>query len=401
MVGKPFGLQLVDAPTRTLLQPSDVTYLGYYDLKTDGADSVYRQGLTHRYVNGQLRFLNMNLNGRLDEWTVAGKPFGALVTTRTRSWPAIGGLLGFRGFWWEESTQRLWSVAATDYTTTVIPTRIFTRTLNDDGTISHLHGPVSLEGISAKRVYGGVQPVPAWFQQQYGVGPYVAGFGGYTSLVNAGGGASIGPTLYALLDPAGFPDGATIPSNSFKTLMDYAPAGTYRGRRVTIPINYYDGGDPRPNPSTPPTVPPAAGARWLSPGPDGLGYWVWGDSYWNTGQWIDTPTKTGFLAIASLGGGKCYYMSSSLHSDKQQYELHIFDPATLGQSAQGLVKPSAVRPASMTELILPGLGGGKSGNGPTKNIGGATYDPISGRLYLMGYWTDKTINRLYVFQVAA
>jgi hypothetical protein len=341
------------------------------------------------------------VNGRLDEISLTGYRFGDVVRTPVRSWSAVGGMLDFRGFWWEEAKDRLWTVAATDYTATVVPTQIYTRTLNDDGTISNLHGPISLEGINAKRVYGGVQPVPSWFQQQYGVGPYVVGWGGYTSLVNQGGGASIGPTMYAIPDPAGYPNGAMVPTGKFRTIMDYASASSHRGQRVTIPINYYDGGDPRQNPTTAPTSAPATSGGWQSPAQDGTGWWVWGDSYWNTGQWIDGPRKQGFIAVASLGGGKCYYANSTLNSDKQQYELHIFDPIRLGAAARGQTGIANVRPSSMTELMMPGLGAGKTGNGPTKNIGAMTYDPISKRLYMMGFWTSANMNRMYVFQVDA
>lgn len=387
---------------KALLQPSDFQYLGYYDVQTNGADSSYAQGLTHRYVDGDLRIMSLQNSGHLDEISLAGRVFGELITTPVRSWRGIGGMRDYKGFWWDEAKQRLWSASATSYTTTIFPTQIFTRKLNDDGSVSNLHGPVSLDGISAKRVFGGAQPVPEWFQQQYQVGPYVVGWGGGTSLILQGGNASIGPTMYAMPDPADYAAGASISGRAFKTLMDSAPATEHRGARVTLPMNFLDGGDPRGNPSTPPTFPAASG-RWLSPRTDGKGWWTPCDSYWNTGQWIDTPTKHAFITILSGFSGKVYYMASDVHCDYLQFELHIFDPARLGQSAQGRVAPHAVEPATMTELELPGLSkqGHKTHMTPGQGVGGATYDARDKKLYLLGLGINNfsSTNRLYVFQV--
>jgi hypothetical protein len=388
---------------KALLQPSDFTYLGYYDIQTNGANSPYAQGLTHRYVDGDLRLLSLQNNGQLDEISLAGRVFGELIATPIRSWQGIGGMRDYKGFWWEEAKQRLWSVTATSVTTTIVPTQIYTRTLNDDGSVNNVRGPISLEGIAAKRVFGGIQPVPDWFQQQHGVGPYIVGWGGGTSLIMAGGNASIGPTMYAMPDPDAYGNGTSISSRVFKTIMDCSPATQHRGVRATHPLNYLDGGDPRPNSPTPPSGPPVASGRWLSPRSDGKGWWTPCDSYWNTGQWIDTPTKHAFIAILSGFGGKAYYMASDVHCDYMQLELHVFDPERLGQAAQGRVAPYAIEPTHMIELELPGLSrqGRKTHMTPGQGVGGATYDAREKKLYLLGLGINNfsATNRLYVYQV--
>jgi hypothetical protein len=390
---------------KPLLTPADFTFLGYYDIQTNGATTASAQGLTHRYVDDDLRFLSLQTGGQLEEISLAGLRYSDLITTPTRRWMGIGGMMDFKGFWWEESKQRLWSVAATNYTATIFPTQIFTRVLNDDGTVSDLRGPVSLATIPAKRVFGGVQPVPAWFQSQYGVGPYVVGWGGGTSLVLQGGNASTGPSMYAIPDPANYGSRSTVPSSGFRTIMDYSPADRHRGTRITIPINYMDGGDPRPNPPTAPTGPPVAPARWQSPRADGKGWWTWCDSYWNTGQWIDTQTKHGFVAVLSGFGGKVYYMQSDVHCDTMQFELHIYDPVRFGEVVRGSRQEYAVEPTHMIELDLPGLSkqGHKTHLTPGMGVGGATFDPVTKRLYLIGFGINNfsSFNRLYVFQVNA
>ena len=106
--------------------------------------------------------------------------------------------------------------------------------------------PATLKGlrfaVPQKRVYGGCQAVPTSLVAQLG-GPYVCGWGGYTSLVMNGGNASIGPTMYAIPDPDTIADGAT--SVPVRVVLDAANAQTNRGVRKTIPLNYFDGGDTR------------------------------------------------------------------------------------------------------------------------------------------------------------
>jgi hypothetical protein len=174
-----------------------------------------------------------------------------------------------------------------------------------------------------------------------------------------------------------------------------------RGSRLTIPVNYFDGGDPRQNPGSRPLDPPRRGAEWLSPADDGLGRFVWGDSYYNTGVWIDGPARHGFLAVASLCGGSCWYQSSTLAFDRRVFEVHIFDPQTLGASAQGKRRPSEVAPAGMGELDLPGMGKAWGGNAPVGNIAGATYDAQTKQLYLIGRGVNTFFARLFVFSVNA
>jgi hypothetical protein len=422
LFGNFFGIDLkapkVFAATSALLQSSDFTYLGYYnvDLASMGLDNPFGQGLTSRYVNGDFRLMYLNIDNQVKEFSLAGKNLGDDITTETNTWPGVAQFIGtWVGLWWDAASQRLWTTSAIDYNTSFESVRIVTQSLNNDGTVSNVHGPVGLNGIDSKRVYGGVQPVPTWFQQAYGVGPYAVGWGGYTSILCVGP-VSLGPTMYTIPDPSGYANNTEIPANSYKTIMDNssgsctndwyssgAPTNYDRGVRLTTPLNYYDGGEvgvqpPNGTGDPTPTGPPNSSGQWLSPAPDGLGRWVWGDSYGNTGVWIDTPNKSGFVAIASLCGGKCYYGNSTLHSDSRVFEMHIFDPAKLGQAAISTLPVWNVKPSSMTQLNLPGLGFATVGNGADGNVGGATYDPTTHRLYLMGYGIGYS-NRLYVFQV--
>lgn len=197
------------------------------------------------------------------------------------------------------------------------------------------------------------------------------------------------------------PTGPRFRPSAFKTLLDTYPN---RGVRQTIRVDCFDGGDIRQNPSSRPTSAPVSSGQWLSPNSEGLGWFVWGDSYYNTGMWVDTGTRRGFVMIASLCKGSCWYQSSTLAFDGRQFEMHIWDPASLGRVALGQASPATTRPTSMTELTLPrGNTTVWGGNSPTGNVAGATYDPVSGRMYLIGFpfGPDVYTGRLYAFQLTA
>src|SRR5690606_9572349 len=248
----PGGPNLTDkgpAPTTAqLLQASDVVYLGYYNVQTNGNNTTYAQGLTHRYVNDEIRFLNLQLNGELHEFTLEGKSFGDLINTTTHVWDlsSTNALDNFNGFWYEQSKSRLWITSSIDYgnSGTYYPTQISTLELNDNNTVSNVISRVAIENISSKQVYGGVQPVPQWFQTHYGTGPYVVGWGGYTSLMAATSKASLGPALFTIPDISAYASNTSIPAMATKTIADYSD-GSQRGIRLTHPENYFDGGDPR------------------------------------------------------------------------------------------------------------------------------------------------------------
>ncbi len=294
---------------KPILGQSDFVYQGYYIVNRDGdynnmAELNYGQGFTHRYVGGQLRFLTYsffgNVQGGGDHLIEFAPPSGGLggtITTRTNHWADIFGSTGMAfgngvwgGLWYEQSQNRLWTTWAIDYPddTQISWTKTFViRTLNSDGTVSNIQGPWGLQGIGERRIYGGIVPIPSWFQSTYGVAAYGAGWGGYSSRMAQGLSAALSPTFYTFPEPTGYPVG-DIPSSAFKILMepgngiygpDWYPNGHPtafdRGVRNTDVINDYD---------TP---------YWQSPAPDGLGRYTWGDSNWNTGCWIETFRQAG------------------------------------------------------------------------------------------------------------
>ncbi len=306
---------------KPVLSQSDFTYSGYYLVPTGGNFSGlnWGQGFTHRYVNGQLRFLTFSFYGnytgggyQLIEFAPPANLGGVATFTNHWAdiWPGTGLNSGgvWMGLWFEQAKNRLWTTWAIDYpddTQSSYTKSLAIRTLNDDGTVSNGIGPWGLAGVQQRRIYGGVTALPPWFQDFYQVGPYAVGWGGYASRMGLG--VSLGPTFYAIPEPTGYPAG-DIPTSDFRTVMDHSggttstdwyasghPVSFDRGVRNSNVKNDYDA--------------PA----WQSPAPDGLGRWVWGDSAWNTGAWIETPSRQGFVLVPKLSSGRAWYQTSTLH----------------------------------------------------------------------------------------
>ncbi len=380
--------------SKRVLGPNDFTYKGYYVVPTGGsfAETHYGQGFTHRYIDGQLRFLTLSFFGnrpgggyQLIEFTPPAE-LGAAVTF-TNHWPDIwtGTGLGsggvWSGLWYEQAQERLWTTWAIDYPDDVqaaYTKSLAVRRLNENGTITDAAGPWGLTGVQQRRIYGGLTAIPQWFQDFYGVATYGVGWGGYASRMGLG--VSLGPTFYAIPDPALYAPG-DIPAGDFRTLMDHSsgtrmtdwyasghPTSFDRGVRNSDVINEYDGG------------------YWLSPAPDGLGRWTWGDSNWNTGCWIELPTRHGFVTVPKFSSGRAWYETSTLHCQRQTAEIQVFDPRVLGEVARGTRQVWNTYPANRWEITGDcsplGLMDGIGGNGPSGGPAGASYDPLTRQLYV-------------------
>lgn len=384
--------------TRTLLGANDITYLGYYavdpligyyfDIPTGGGGELnFGSGFTHRYVNGQLRFLTYGyISGtlRLVEFAPPAN-FGDTVTSATNAWRNLNVQSQWHGIWVESATNKFWQIDAIDYPETpgqeVETKSIMTRTLNADGTTSGERGRWGLQGINGRRINGGACAIPQWFQTAHGVGPYAVGFGGYASRMSIGP-VSTGPTLYAIPDPHNYPDNTEIPASDFKTLMDHS-SGTLVG-------NWYANGTP------------TAYDRGIRPSnvtnqfddwgvaPDGLQRWCWNDHASNTGNWIDndagTRSKHGFILVPTFSTGRVWYQWSTLNYEGKCAEIQIFDPARLGEVAAGTRQPWNVKPVARIDITaeLAALGhtaGGSNFLNPGC-VCGVSFDPTTSKLYV-------------------
>lgn len=402
----------VTSPTRQLLGPGDFTYLGKYTVPSEW---FYGMGLTARTVAGQFRLLALKYDHtwtphfRLFEYRLPAAFNSALIQTGQWNdiWSGTTQPGQHHNIAWDEPAQRLWSGHCVDYPNSAAmgnwTSALSTRTLPTSSTSGPMQGYWGLEGIGQRAHYGCVARVPAWFQTQQGVGPYVSGFGGYTSLLAQYLQPSLGPTLFFLPDPHGVYPGqlydvttANIPATDFRVGADcrsgnpstdwqaqgFAGRTKDRGIRVTTNVqNHYD---------TPPGTLASVPANWLSPmpgDPDGFGRWTWGDRYSNA-LWLDddagTQQKHGLLVALSCSSGHAWYQSSDLHFDGRVYELHVYDPARIAEVLAGTRQPFDLRPTSAWEIALPGMGAAGGGSTETNCISGLAFDPATNRLCIRG-----------------
>jgi hypothetical protein len=94
--------------------------------------------------------------------------------------------------------------------------------------------------------------------------------------------------------------------------------------------------------------------------------------------------------------GKAWYQSSSCEADASGFELHIFDPDDLGRVKAGTLAPYKVRPSSvrvLSELDRFGV------RGLAKGRHGATYDSVSGKLFLQQYYATGNQNYIHQYGV--
>lgn len=387
----------------SLLSASDVRYLGYHETETDWNDSTYYQGMHLRRVNGEAKLLIAHFRGRVVQVAVGSAPFGSRLTTVENAWDLASYQDGYhRSIWWDEDGQRLWSLNTDGYTIDSSPCRLFTMTLGANGAVSGVRGPIGLSGVSGKRTRSGAIKIPASVQAAAGIGPYALGLGAYTSLMAQGGACAMGLSLYAIPDPAGI--SGLITSSRYRALAERAD--TPRGTRIWYgydfarqsgkgPINYFDGGDSRQNPSSRPAERPLSSAQWQSPNAAGKAHWMWGDRYVG-GTWLDGGSRSGVLMVGDFGTGYGWYQGSSLAFDGRCCELHVFDPQHLVDVASGKRSASSIEPVNM--IALPEADSG-SDSGYGRGCF-AAFDSVDKRLYILKCSMNGAYTaRIYVYSI--
>lgn len=382
MLGKPFGLDVVDVPppTRAVITPADLVWQGCCAVpKTiSGQDTTLSWGLALRRINGQVRIL-------MNPWhlfelalpTLGTNPASPPQATVTQIWPqpdptkyslpyptphnTSGGVSTY-GLYWDEPSQLIWYVHGRDYNTNqpYLPT-IGAAALGPNSiTVKGIWG---LNQRSCKMLQGGFLSIPSWF----GLGDrrMACGFGGYFSVINTGP-CSMGLALTAFNPDALLTKPNLDVSSPHTPLAGYSFIGTPyitdRGHRDTDVINDYDGWDPK----------------------NGIGYWTWNDTAWEAACWIDTPTKSGVLFAPTMGNGRGWYDNSMLHSDRGSHWWFCYDPTDLAKVAAGTVPSWAIQPSSSVSVQYPGTVYPLAGwqGGPPQRVAGIAWDAQASTVYL-------------------
>ena len=404
---------------KTLLSPSDFTYVGSYPFSADN-QATFGMGLTCRRVKGQLRFLTTAYSGKGDvashliEFALP-ETVGQGINKLTNRWPNI---LVASAFSQRRRRGPIWLLvgrpggrqrAVVDDALHRLPGRQGDqehtgRRSPDSERRWHHFQPQGRVRVRRGRPASHLRRRPAdseMVPRQVRREPALRRRLGWIHESDVQGLVpSLGLMVLAIPDVTTYQANSVIQTKDFKILADHRsgtsngrdwyasknPSTFDRGQRNADVVNYFDGGDNRSNPKSAPSAPPIKGAQWLSPAPDGFGRFVWGDSFYNTGCWIDGPNKGGFIVVGSFAKGKAFYQGSTLHNKGRHAELQIFDPEDFGKVLQKKKNPWNVQPTasklltkdlSSLDLLFP-----NSGNNPSGAVAGATFDATTGMLYL-------------------
>ncbi len=411
VVGDSGHAQTVVAPSRlrfgtnnkTVLTQNDFKYIGSFQMpqSSGGKDTDWSRTLTHRYVNGQLRFLSTTHqgpsqgHGEVYEVAYPGSSLSSYPTAAVaRHWGDVcgsklvddsdgGGSVIVYGLFWDSIGQRLYWSYGNAYNASAANNPCFGATTLNDSTGSA--SPVAAWRMGNCKPYQyGITAIPSWFATQYTNGRRLGvGFGGRTSAESVGP-SSDGPAL-AAIDPPTQAHLSTIPNTPMVGYpCDPSHSDPYYCRR---PAGYSDqigaGGHPR--------------------GPfSSYGGWQWMDFVFQTGVWIDTPTKHGFIFLPFMGFGNITYSSSTIHSSQAKHMWFVMDPMDFAAVAQGKKNQYDVIPASYWEVQFPCYDYplSKQDDEPYMTPQGVTFDSTNNRLYVMLPWASGNYPIVAVYQVS-
>lgn len=367
---------------KTLLTIDDFTYLGAFKIPyTSGGKgtSASARGLTHRYVGGQLRFFTTTYQPvdmsqvHVFEMSYPGLAASAPYpqASSVKHWGNIhgdklvydgsmGGSDFMYGLFWDSIGSRLYWMYGNSYNASYGNNAcIGVSTLNDSTGVAT---PLAAYRMGVCKPYQfGLTHIPTWFNSAYLGGKRLgAGFGGYQSAGGTGV-CSLGPALAAINPPTG----AHLSTLDKTVLMNFPFADHWCRRGDTNYTDLLSGKNPT----------------------ETYGYWQWTDGVNQTGVWIDTATKSGFICLTTHGTGTINYYGSDIHSTGGPiHAFYIIDPADLALVALGSLGADEVIPDSMTTIQWPLYSYPK----PPLNEG-QTFDTPQGATF------DSTYNRLYIY----
>jgi len=227
------------AGTQPLLQPSDITYLGYYDLNLGIGDPFYGTTIAVRYVGGQPRMIisifpgNGSTTRTIAEVDIAGASLNSTITSTVNTWSVDCTQGGTQPVWeygwsgqgptygacesilWDSTNNYLLRSSFIGYPQAGVLNQAWLDVLSvpsSGGAITRVKRLNVGASLMDTRIGGGFSEIPSTFQSTYGVGPIALGTGCYTSLVaNYPGGAPMGFTTYAVPNYSGYSNGSTLP----------------------------------------------------------------------------------------------------------------------------------------------------------------------------------------------
>ncbi len=302
-------IRLRKKPTEALLQPSDFTIDGAFELP---GSCDFGGGLTGRYVSGNLRLYSTANDGTLKEFSVPtltssqpwntatetnnyGDIYGSVIARAvddggggTQPPPTLHSLTYARptGVYWDPVDSRMYWTTAVGYNIAGDDCVIGYSTLNDGA-----HTGTGVLTCKFSSTYGGrfargIVPIPSAFITSYGLGArrMALGFGGALSIISHQ--YSAGPALFAFTPLTAGTDPSEDYLNTTPTALVHYLTGTpsYRAPRDASLACYQEFGDAF----------------------DGTtNYWNWGDGYpvGIGGIWVNGASKQGVVFFAPITSG--------------------------------------------------------------------------------------------------
>ena len=390
-----------DSSGKKLLEQADFRFVGAFRLPSSvqgkqgeqSEDAAWGRTLALRRVAGEVRVLSLTVKGNLFEvrlpqtlsssgpWPIAQtvRYWGDLSSNpggdqklldpgpngETRNGSSVYGLF------WDETDERLYWSYGDGYNTvsSADPCLGYSTLEEATGKVSPV-GAWRFSEVGCKANMGGVLEIPAWFADKYCAGQRLgAGFGGYFSIATVGP-ISMGPSLTAFSPPPAHPKGTPegmVEALEHTPLLGYpfnATPYTAPGRaeRDADYHTEFDGWNPRA----------------------GVGYWSWSDWLWQGAVWVDTPTRHGLLYFPTLGNGRTWYETSTLHAEHSSHAWYVYDPSDLAQVAQKQLERWQIQATGRWKVSYPGQQGPLPGwaDEPRQMVVGSVWDAASSRVYV-------------------
>ena len=303
---------------KSVVMPDDFEFIGAFALPEGnlaGGYLGYYTGLTHRYINGELKLytiagpysnrlpggymlevpvpVNISLTKpypRQNDYVSFGDIFQDKITKISEGYtPANPGIglaeTGIPRIYWDERDQRMYWTRVTFYDNNYWPDTALGFSILDDeaktGTgIGNWIIPSEVNPNGAKRWSFSMTGIPDWFADAFLGGRRLGvGFGGGVSIISNG--ASLGPTLYAIKPP----DPAVEPHMSMLSTPSIALLSHLFGFERPARLN-------------------ASMPHFMASSPD-RDLYTWGSYGTNSpvGIWIDSANKHGVITFATLASG--------------------------------------------------------------------------------------------------
>ncbi len=370
------------SPKKTLLKAEHLEYLGAFRLPRDvaGEDAGWGRGLAMRVKDGKPFFFSTTVKNSIYEVSFPGlskdnyplaeisRFWGDVCGNKRVLTPSIKETRNdssIYGLFFDTQDQRLyWSYGDGYNTVSNRDPSVGCSSLNDSTGASQAIGAWSFQDWSCKAAMGGILELPAWFATEYCQGKRLAaGFGGYFSIATVGP-VSIGPALSAFA-----PQDCTAQTHNSSLahtpLLGYPfNANPYttpdRARRDTDYSNEFDGWNPQA----------------------GTGYWSWTDWVWQGAIWIDTPKVHGLLVLPTLGNGRTWYETSTLHAERASHWWYVYDPQDLAQVARGTRQTWQVQAKNTWQANYPSVTLQGWRDEPVQMVVGTCFDAVTQRIFV-------------------